>query len=126
MMGQKIRGEIYVDRGYKGHNYAGTAEVHIAKPKRKQDPKLWRWYKKRNGIEAIISHMKNDGWLGRNYLKGTLGNRINAILAACGQNLRKLLNWLALQPALIFGAFFPALIRAACSSSSPFSTALPV
>ena len=126
MMGQKIRGEIYVDRGYKGHNYAGTAEVHIAKPKRKQDPKLWRWYKKRNGIEAIISHMKNDGWLGRNYLKGTLGNRINAILAACGQNLRKLLNWLALQPALIFSAFFPALIRAACSSSSPFSTALPV
>jgi hypothetical protein len=39
--------------------------------------------------------MKNDGWLGRNYLHGYLGSRVNALLSACGQNLRKLLNWLA-------------------------------
>jgi len=57
--------------------------------------------------------MKNDGWLGRNYRKGTLGNRINAILAACGRSLRKLLNWLARHPALIFCAFFEALVAAA-------------
>jgi IS5 family transposase len=106
MMGQEIRGEIYVDRGYKGHNYTGAAKVLIAKPKRKQEPKLRRWYKKRNGIEAMISHMKNDGWLGRNYLKGTMGNRVNALLAACGQNLRKLLNWLAGHPASFLHSFF--------------------
>lgn len=98
MMGQPVRGEIYVDRGYKGHNYAGEAKVLIAKPKRKQEPALRKWYGKRNGIEAMISHMKNDGWLGRNYLKGTQGNRMNAVLAACGQNLRKLLGWLAEHP----------------------------
>ena len=98
MMGQQIRGEIYVDRGYKGHNYAGPAKVLIAKPRRKQEPELRRWYKKRNGIEAAISHMKNDGWLGRNFLKGTKGNRMNALLAASGQNLRKLLNWLEARP----------------------------
>lgn len=130
MMGQQIGGEIYVDRGYQGHNYAGAATVLIAKPRRKQDPKLRRWYKKRNGIEAMISHMKNDGWLGRNYLKGTLGNRINAILAACGQNLRKLLNWLAHQPALFFCAFLRSLIwplwaPLPCSSSSHLTTPLP-
>jgi hypothetical protein len=55
----------------------------------------------------MISHMKNDGWLGRNYLKGTLGSRINALLAACGQNLRKLLAWLATHAP----PFFCALLR---------------
>lgn len=99
MMGQQIRGEIYVDRGYKGHNYAGPAKVLIAKPRRKQEPELRRWYRKRNGIEAAISHMKNDGWLSRNFLKGTMGNRMNALLSASGQNLRKLLNWLEAHPA---------------------------
>ena len=54
----------------------------------------------------MISHMKNDGWLGRNYLKGTMGNRVNALLAACGQNLRKLLNWLAGHPASFLHSFF--------------------
>jgi IS5 family transposase len=112
MMGQEIRGEIYVDRGYKGHDYQGPAQVKIAKPKRRQEPELRRWYRKRNGIEAAISHMKNDGWLGRNHLKGAMGNRVNALLAACGQNLRKLLRWLAERPAVAFCAFLRLLIRA--------------
>ncbi len=99
MMGQPIGGEIYVDKGYRGHNYTGPAKVLLAKPKKKQEPELRRWYRKRNGIEAAISHMKNDGWLGRNYLKGTMGNRVNSLMAACGQILRKLLNWLADRPA---------------------------
>jgi IS5 family transposase len=107
MMGQTIRGEIYVDKGYRGHDYQGPAKVLPAKSRRKQDPKLRRWYNKRNGIEAMISHMKNDGWLGRNYLKGMLGSRINALLAACGQNLRKLLAWLETHAP----PFFCALLR---------------
>lgn len=102
MMGQTISGQIFVDKGYRGHDYQGPAKVLLAKPKRKQEPELRRWYGKRNGIEAAISHMKNDGWLGRNYLKGTMGNRVNALLAACGQNLRKLLRWLAKHPAATF------------------------
>jgi IS5 family transposase len=105
MMGQRIRGEIYVDKGYRGHDYEGPAKVLLAKPRRKQERKRRRWYKKRNGIEAMISHMKNDGWLGRNYLQGTRGSRLNALLAACGQNLRKLLRWLAAKPAPFFCAF---------------------
>jgi IS5 family transposase len=109
-MGQNIGGEIYVDRGYRGHNYEGPAKVLIAKPKRKQEPKFERWYRKRNGIEAAISHMKNDGCLGRNYLKGYLGSRINALLSACGQNLRKLLNWLAARPLSTFCALLHLLL----------------
>jgi hypothetical protein len=32
--------------------------------------------------------MKTDGWLRRNYLQGTMGSRVNALLAASGYNLR--------------------------------------
>jgi IS5 family transposase len=108
--GQTISGEIYVDRGYRGYHYDGPAQVLIAKPKRRQEPQLQRWYRKRNGIEAAISHMKNDGWLGRNYLKGYIGSRINALLSACGQNLRKLLNWLAARPLPAFCALLRSLL----------------
>jgi hypothetical protein len=38
----------------------------------------------------MISHMKNDGWLGRNYLKSTLGSRINALLARLAKHARPL------------------------------------
>ncbi|NJM99355.1 MAG: hypothetical protein HC800_21435 [Phormidesmis sp. RL_2_1] len=34
--------------------------------------------------------MKHDHALGRNFLKGKQGDRINALLTACGFNLRKL------------------------------------
>jgi len=119
MMGQTIRGEIYVDRGYRGHDYEGPARVLIAKIKRKQEPHLRLWYRQRNGIEAAIGHMKNDGWLGRNYLKGMLGSRINALLSACGQNLRKLLAWLAAHPGKPFCALLLLLLKPFHKHSAP-------
>ena len=48
--------------------------------------------------------MKSDGRLGRNYLLGTLGDEINAILAGVGYNLRLILNWLR--------AFFALVVTA--------------
>jgi len=119
MMGQVMRGEIYVDKGYRGHNYEGPARVLITKIKRKQEPHLRRWYRKRNGIEAAISHMKNDGWLGRNYLQGMLGSRVNALLSACGQNLRKLLAWLAAHPGRPFCALLLLLLKTLHRPSLP-------
>ena len=40
--------------------------------------------------------MKNDGRLGRNFLKGEAGDAINALLCGAGHNLRKILRQLAL------------------------------
>jgi IS5 family transposase len=37
--------------------------------------------------------MKQDHRLDRNYLKGVSGDKINAIMAGVGFNLRKLLRW---------------------------------
>lgn len=84
--------EIYPDRGYRGHNYEGRAEVHIAQGNSKKlKPSLRKWLKRRSAIEPLIGHVKNNGRMGRNYLAGTEGDMINATLCACGFNLRKLL-----------------------------------
>jgi IS5 family transposase len=84
--------EVYVDRGYKGHNYDGEGVVHIARRGlRKVKPTLRKWLKRRSAIEPLIGHMKNDGRMNRNQLSGTEGDRMNALLCACGYNLRKLL-----------------------------------
>lgn len=46
--------------------------------------------------------MKNDGRLGRNFLKGMAGDAINALLCGVGHNLRKILRRLALVCAKIW------------------------
>ena len=93
--------EIYVDRGYRGHNYRGEAEVRIAGRGRKRlKASVRKWLKRRSAIEAVIGHAKTDGRLGRNYLLGREGDKINAILSGCGYNIRKLLK------ALLFCLFF--------------------
>lgn len=53
---------------------------------------LKRALKRCNAIEPIIGHLKNDGLLGRNYLKGALGDALNAILSGAGHNIRLILR----------------------------------
>jgi len=85
--------EIYVDMGYRKHDYEGEAVVHVARRGlRKVKHSLRKWLKRRSAIEPIIGHMKNDGRLGRNYLLGEEGDRMNAILCGTGHNMRKLLT----------------------------------
>jgi len=52
---------------------------------------LKRHLRQRSAVEPEIGHMKNDGLLGRNFLKGMKGDAINAILCGVGHNLRKIL-----------------------------------
>ena len=52
--------------------------------------------KRRSAIEPVIGHMKNDNRMNRNRLKGKLGDKINAVLSACGFNFRKLLRAIAI------------------------------
>lgn len=86
--------EAYCDRGYRGHGYDGEARIHIAGQRKRGDPatrSLRKWMRRRNAIEPKIGHLKTENRLDRNYLKGTAGDRINALLAGCGGNLRKLI-----------------------------------
>jgi IS5 family transposase len=95
---------VTVDLGYRGHNYDGQAQVNIANrmTMKNKSKSLIKWLKRRSAIEPIFGHLKSDNRLERNLLKGKEGDHINAVLAACGFNLRKLyavfllqiLNWL--------------------------------
>ena len=88
-----VMSNAYVDKGYRGHDYPGFTAVHIpgsskagvskAKQKRRR---------RRSAIEPKIGHLKSDHRLGRCFLKGLAGDAINAILAAAGSNLLKLLR----------------------------------
>jgi IS5 family transposase len=84
----------YVDRGYRGHD-ADRARVILSGQKRGVTPTIRRERRRRNAIEPVIGHMKSDGHLGRNFLRGTEGDATNLILAAAGHNLRLLRPWLA-------------------------------
>jgi transposase, IS5 family len=93
--------DVYVDRGYRGHDYKGQALVHIAgRGTRRLRTSIRKWLKRRSAIEAVIGHAKTDGRLGRNYLIGRRGDNTNAILSGCGYNMRKLLK------VLLFCLFF--------------------
>ena len=102
----KLPEEAYVDRGYKGQKKIGEARVYLAGQKRNIGKLQKKRLRRRNAIEPIIGHMKNDGKLRRCFLKGELGDAMNVILCAAGQNIRKLLRWLALPVMLVL--FMPA------------------
>ncbi|MDJ0810974.1 MAG: IS5 family transposase [Desulfobacterales bacterium] len=82
---------VFVDMGYRGHGYTGAVDVHVDKRRRGRTAKsLWRWMKRRAAVEPGIGHLKREHRMDRNCLKGTLGDRINAILSAAGMNFHKL------------------------------------
>jgi IS5 family transposase len=97
--------QCFVDRGYRGHGVEGT-EVFISGQRRGITASLRKALKRRNAVEPIIGHLKNDGLLGRNHLRGALGDALNAILAGAGHNLRLILrklrlSWLQILPTLL-------------------------
>jgi len=99
---------VAVDQGYKGHRLTGHPHtaVFITGQRRGVTDKIKRWLKRRAVVEPIIGHAKNDGLLGRNWLKGRAGDRCNALLAAAGFNLRQLLRFLQGLPYFLRDFFY--------------------
>jgi len=88
--------EAFVDKGYRGHGETQTT-VYLSGQKRGvTTQRLQRSLKRRQAIEPIIGHLKSDGRLGRNFLKGTQGDQMNVLLSCAGHNLRLILNKLRL------------------------------
>ena len=67
-------------------------------------------FRRRCAIEPIIVHLKSDFRLARNYLKGTIGDAINLILAAAAFNYKKWMR--AAAQMLLFSFCFLFSIRA--------------
>lgn len=105
--------EVYTDRGYRGHGCnSGTLKVWIAGTRRGVTQAIHRKLKRRNAVEPVIGHMKSDGRLARNFLKGVEGDAMNALLCGAGHNMRKILKKLRLLCAQ-WGITLPQLLRAA-------------
>ena len=90
-----------MDRGYRGHDETDSA-VYISGQKRGVTARIRRCMKRRQAIEPIIGHLKQDGWLGRNHLKGAEGDGVNVLLSCAGHNLWLILKRLRGQCARIF------------------------
>lgn len=85
---------ILVDRGFRGHEVE-KAEVLVSYTKG-LTKHLKRVLRRRQAIEPWIGHMKQEGKLGRCYLKGVIGDQIHALLVATGHNFRMILRKLRL------------------------------
>ena len=86
---------IHVDKGYRGHNHPHRFRVWISGQVRRVTASIRREMRRRAAVEPVIGHLKAEHRMGRNYLKGPEGDRINAVLAAAGYNFSLLLRWLA-------------------------------
>lgn len=92
--------DAYVDKGYRGHGYTGPTTVHRAGTSTRRLTRTGKTRRKRrSAVEPKIGHLKSDHRMKRCYLKGLTGDAINAILAAAGANLQKLLRILSHAPA---------------------------
>ena len=101
IVGDKVINEAICDRGYRGTKevivYDNSITISIPDTKRKKDTKKEieikrEKFKRRAAIEPIISHLKSDHRMARNYLKGFMGDEINLLLATTAFNLKKWMN----------------------------------
>lgn len=82
---------VFVDRGYKGVE-VDHVQIWRSGQKRGVTRGLKAMIRRRSAIEPTIGHMKSDGKLDRNWLKGALGDALNAVLCGAGHNLRLIIN----------------------------------
>ena len=88
--------DAYVDKGYRGHGCIGGPTVHVAGQRRANTTRAERKRRRRrSAVEPKIGHLKSDHRMDRCFLHGLDGDATNALLAAAGANLRKLLRRLA-------------------------------
>ena len=105
---RKVRGRDHLEAG--GHDAPDPRRVFISGQKRGVFGVIKRELRRRSAIEPLIGHMKEQGHLGRCYLKGHAGDAANAILTAVGHNFRRILVWLRNLLRSIFHALLTVLI----------------
>ena len=72
--------------------------------------------RRRAAIEPLIGHLKSDYRLGRCYLKGSIGDQINLLMAACAWNLRK---WVLAFFYALTSAVSALVLPSECQSHEP-------
>ena len=88
--------EVVYDRGGKGVKQIGDTIISTPGKPLKRDSeyekrKKRNKFRRRAAIEPVIGHLKTDFRMGQNYLHGEKSPQINALLAATGWNLKKMM-----------------------------------
>jgi IS5 family transposase len=98
---KKIQGKmprsVTADKGYRGVNKIEETQIHIPKPPSKQATKYQKQkarkrFGRRAAVEPVISHLKQDYRLSRNYYSGIKGDNINVMLSAAAMNFKRMIN----------------------------------
>jgi IS5 family transposase len=84
--------EVYLDRGYRGPKQIGNTLLHTPRPDKNITTTKRKCHSRRAAIEPVIGHLKHDYRMIRNYLKGTVGDEINVMLAAAAMNFKRVMN----------------------------------
>jgi IS5 family transposase len=85
---------VVVDKGYQGAKIEGVEILRSGQ--RRVTRAMKAMMKRRSAIEPAIGHMKMDGKLSRNSLKGALCDALHAVMCRAGHNMRMLLRKLRL------------------------------
>jgi transposase, IS5 family len=91
ILADKRPGIAIVDKGYWGVQVEGV-QILRSGQRRGVTRTMKAMIKRRSAIEPTIGHMKTDGRLARNPLKGALGDALHAVLCGAGHNIRLMLN----------------------------------
>jgi IS5 family transposase len=89
-----------VDRGFRGPREVAGTQIVMPQaepwPSDKASRRRRRQQNKRRvSIEPRIGHLKSDFRMGRNFLRGVLGDALNVLLACAASNLRKWMHQLS-------------------------------
>jgi transposase, IS5 family len=88
--------KAFLDKGYRGNNYPTKEKLFISGQKKLSiTPTIRKKIKRRNAIEQINSVLKNYHRLNKSYLKGEVGDQINANMAGLGYNFKRILQQIA-------------------------------
>ena len=104
--------EVVYDRGGKGQKQIRNTIVSTPDYKPlKRDTEYQRRskrkkFRRRAAIEPVIGHLKTDFRMGQNYLHGDDSSQINALLAATGWNLKKMMKHLKEENIKLFFCLF--------------------
>ncbi len=77
-----------------GYDAPGPLRVYRSGQKRGVHGQIKKELRRWVAIEPVIGHLKSDGHIGRNYLKGRHGDHATPVLTPVGHNLRLVLMWL--------------------------------
>ena len=83
--------EAFVDKGYRGHKI-DEKKIYLSGQKRGVNRRIRKNLKRRSSIEPMIGHLKNDGKLDKNFLKGSSGDQNHVLLCGIAHNLKMILR----------------------------------